>query len=1438
MEIKNGILYGNKIDNDEMPYVKLMLGWDDRKGVVVDSVKDSGATSTVIHEKLWQILPNRKLIPTERVNCQLTVANNQEIKIKLIAHITITFFGKDGRHFSIKHPVLVVPDLQFGFYLGNDLISSNHKIFETSSTMILASDPTLVKQIVLPYNPNLFEIEIFNVPKNSISIKNLQKTQKRVRFKKLQSLSIEYTNESRETVFPQMEPLSADLINYDSRNGKIPIAISQLSMIDTAECETPPIRVDMAYNSHNFDKPDLVEYTPKQLIEGINLKHLKDKEAKLVRKIFTRQIDCLARNELDVTANPLIQGRIHLKNPEPKVMNSNYIPIKPELMAEADQLIQYYLDKGILEYSKIASPFISNLHFVKKKSGKIRATLDSRIINDNTEKLSMSLTSHNEILSLISGTNHLTSVDVSNAYFATSLDPESAAHTSFFDHRQNRLNFTCTPQGFINSGYYLDLLLSKILSDITSTHWFADDIIIATSGSFEDHMKEVEKVLKRLKKAKLRLNHKKISIDAPETEILGIIYKKQKMSIPEKRIKEYLELPVPKNAKQIKSQVASQSYYRKFIRSFSEITKPLHDLAKSKEIFKWNSKAQEAHDRMKKAIRKIPSLHIPIKGEPFECFVRSSKIALSFDIFQRNKNGELQPISFNSRLTTPAEQAYSPYRLELTAILHGLDTYKYFFENSEKIIIHANIKAFLLLRLAKDSNTCLARNALTAANYNMVIYNTDEPIGMDELVLSKINPALDVPENEREKCVEKMDDERIFKLLNDLTLSRRAYSIAEVEELVETKEMPTLIAQPRRSKSKKVIPFLNARKYKSDSQISNNNNSSSSNDSSADEGRAEKHLPFPTKQRKTKMGQKSNRKNLSTIDNPIPSTSAAAAAADSSADRSHSPLTTNPQGGGDHQEVSDSQPATATAADDRLDTASANSQGSGYGDANLGGEFDPNVLMRTLSNESTVTMDSVAGAPDNGSSPSTDTASEVEDEMVEGEGAAERQHLTLSEMRLQLKMIKDGNISLETLRNSQILDGYFGKFIAKIKNGENVNNFELQDDILLRKLPSGELKICLSENLLEYIFNYEHYSPAGAHRSAPQIARTLQQTYYARNMLKFFRQLAQKCYFCITNTANTNRKGQALSSDIQITGPRQVWSLDLAGGFNITTKQNSMILVYVDNFSLYTILRPIKTKSAEELISRIKNDIIGSHCSPFAIRCDGEGAIVQSQLAKEFFATNEITLLNTAANAPYSNGLVEGRIRVIKNLARTCIAASSTKEWDLNLHLLQNSINQTCSTYGFSPEALHYGNENPRPTDPLRVQGVPMSHQEYMQCIKERLLLMQAQVTAARNKHREQNERNRNEKKVMYDYKEGQICYLMNHLISSPGALVCKKKGPFCIVQVSTHGRTCLIRNIVSGRVTKAHFADLVPATESRLWPKLNSNWQEPLTDFLQNQQH
>ena len=108
-------------------------------------------------------------------------------------------------------------------------------------------------------------------------------------------------------------------------------------------------------------------------------------------------------------------------------------------------------------------------------------------------------------------------------------------------------------------------------------------------------------------------------------------------------------------------------FYRRFIKDYAKIGRPLFDLLKKDAKFVWTDACQEAFEFLKNELCKTPILIFPDLKEEFLLFTDASGIAIGALLAQGTikKNN---PVAYFSRALKGAELRYSTYEKEAFAI--------------------------------------------------------------------------------------------------------------------------------------------------------------------------------------------------------------------------------------------------------------------------------------------------------------------------------------------------------------------------------------------------------------------------------------------------------------------------------------------------------------------------------------------------------------------------------------------------------------------------------------------------------------------------------------------------------------------------------------------------------------------------------------------------
>ena len=190
-------------------------------------------------------------------------------------------------------------------------------------------------------------------------------------------------------------------------------------------------------------------------------------------------------------------------------------------------------------------------------------------------------------------------------------------HKTAFRTHQGLYKFKVMPFGLTNALATFQSLMNYIFREQLRKYVlvFFDDILMY-SPTLESHLEHVAIVLNILKKHQLYAKRSKCSFAQIEVEYIGHIISDQRVMADPKKVESILSWPKPTTVRQLKGFLGLEGYYRKFVKGYGTIAKPLTLLLK-KDGFYWNAEADKAFQKLKLAMCSILVLALPDFTKPF-----------------------------------------------------------------------------------------------------------------------------------------------------------------------------------------------------------------------------------------------------------------------------------------------------------------------------------------------------------------------------------------------------------------------------------------------------------------------------------------------------------------------------------------------------------------------------------------------------------------------------------------------------------------------------------------------------------------------------------------------------------------------------------------------------------------------------------------------------
>ena len=464
------------------------------------------------------------------------------------------------------------------------------------------------------------------------------------------------------------------------------------------------------------------------LIDLSSLENWPEKLQHEAKEMLKRNAKVFSKDDMDMGRTNLVKHHIKLTDPVP--FKEAYRRIPPQMYDEVKTHLQEMLDLGAIRPSN--SPWASAIVLVRKKDGRLRFCIDLRKLNNRTVKDAYSLPRIESILDSLGGAQIFSNLDLKAGYWQVEMAEECKAYTAF----------TCGPLGFYecdtmpfgatNAPATFQRLMHDCLGEL-NMNWcivYLDDIIIF-SDTKEEHLKRLEAVFQKLCAAGLKLKSSKCFFFRKEIEYLGHVVSGKGISTNPKKIEAVSKWPTPKTVYDVRSFLGFVGYYRRFIKNFSRITKPIREVITglenqskrtAKKIYiEWTDAADTAFEHLKAMCVSTPILAYPDYQLPFTLHTDSSTDGLGAVLYQK-QDGKLRVMAYASRSVSKAESNYPAHKFEFLALkwavcekfheyLYGSKSFEVFTDNNPLTYVLTSAKL----------DACGQRWVAKLANYNFSI---------------------------------------------------------------------------------------------------------------------------------------------------------------------------------------------------------------------------------------------------------------------------------------------------------------------------------------------------------------------------------------------------------------------------------------------------------------------------------------------------------------------------------------------------------------------------------------------------------------------------------------------------------------------------------------------------------------------------------------------
>ena len=515
------------------------------------------------------------------------------------------------------------------------------------------------------------------------------------------------------------------------------MCIGTLEIINNTSINT------IMHDQYDLNRTTNIDTTQENINYNFDIGEDLDPQQKIeIRNFLKENISSFAFTEKEITRTDKAVHRIDTGLAEPIYCPPYRCGMKEKAIIE--QKIQEQLEAGHIV--KSTSPWAAPCVLVPKKDGTMRFCVDFRKLNSVTRPSRWPLARIDTILDSLESTDLYTSLDARSGFYTIPVNEADQEKTSFVCHLGQYM-YKYMPFGLCDSVQSYSRLLDLVLTDLKYNILVAylDDILVYSKG-FPQHMERLKIVFQRLKDAKISLHPKKCSFAKCSLKFLGHIVSKAGIALDKDKVSDILDIREPTCVKEIRSFLGCSGYYRRFIKDFSIIAKPLTTLTKKDKPFIWDEDCQRAFDTLKEKLTTAPVLaHFDERRET-RLHTDGSYVGIGAVLVQI-VDGQEHPVAYLSRQLTKSEKNYAVTELECLAVVYAVTKFRPYLLGIHFTVVSDHSSLVWLMNMKDPSGRC-CRWSLRMAEYNFTVVHRPGRVNSDADALSRLPVWKHEPFNE------------------------------------------------------------------------------------------------------------------------------------------------------------------------------------------------------------------------------------------------------------------------------------------------------------------------------------------------------------------------------------------------------------------------------------------------------------------------------------------------------------------------------------------------------------------------------------------------------------------------------------------------------------------------------------------------------------------
>ena len=621
-------------------------------GITTSFLLDTGASTTLLRKDTWERVkaPSQKKL-TPCLEQRLVSVDGSPLQVHGRAMVE---FKLAGEIFQLE--VTVVSPLTSEAILGLDFLRQHRVTIDLGNQQMLFGESngqrTPLKESAGPKSVHSIRVvETIQIPPCSETMVMAETTG-----------SIDGGSWLVESNWGQRLPAAVARALVEPKSGKVPVrllnarektvTVTAGSEIATLESVEPPPDTVVAAVDNCTQTPEKEEMLSRLVEENGGDISADEKEQLLT--LLGQYADVFAASESDLGRTGNLKHEIHTGDAAPVRQAVRRMP--PQRRQEVQELLSRMLKDDVIQPS--SSPWAAPIVLVRKKNGNFRFCVDYRRLNEVTRKDAYPLPRIDDTLDTLAGSKLFTTLDLLSGYWQVEVAEADRAKTAFCT-TEGLYEFTVMPFGLCNAPATFQRLMDLVLRGLQWSQClvYIDDVIIP-GRCFEDHLSNLQAVFQRLRQAGLKLQPKKCAFLQRQVNYLGHVVTCDGVAADPTKVEKVATWPTPTTTKEVQQFLGFAGYYRRFVRDFAEIARPLHRLTERTSVFRWTDECQAAFKELRQRLVTAPVLAYPDYSKPFTLDTDASATGIGGVLSQQDSDGRERVIAYASRVLSKPERNY------------------------------------------------------------------------------------------------------------------------------------------------------------------------------------------------------------------------------------------------------------------------------------------------------------------------------------------------------------------------------------------------------------------------------------------------------------------------------------------------------------------------------------------------------------------------------------------------------------------------------------------------------------------------------------------------------------------------------------------------------------------------------------------------------------